>query len=249
MRSYPSWIAGIKYTGPDGTDRGKYCARYLSTGAVLELVPEPDNPHSTSGLAVAIKHQGHHLGYVPARHDWVGSALLEGKTLSCVVNQIETKGWLFRRARHVALNIYVSDHRPAVPQDPQAVALSRHREARAREACINGLRVLAYIALSDNELSEMELAIQASYIGARLASAGLDRDDELTESMLTLAQGLSVPHRSFVRALNAVTADRQHYALVIDAALRITSARGSLSVMEAEALKRLQTVCKKQGWI
>jgi len=127
MRWYPSWIAGIKYTAPDGTDRGKYCARNLSVGAVLDLVLEPDNPHSR--WAVAIKHQGHHLGYVPARHDWVGRAL---------------------------------------------------------------------------------------------------RD---------------------VRALNALATDRQNYALVLDAALRITSARGSLNAIEVAALERLRTVGKKHGWI
>ena len=174
IKGYPSWIAGIKYRGPDGTDRGKYCARNLSAGAVLDLVLEPDNLHSR--WAVAIKHHGRHLGYVPERHHWVGCALREGKALSCVVNQMETEGWLFRRrARFVALDISVSDDQPA--RD----IVDKEKRGRAREACISGLRVLAHIALSDDLWSENELAIQASYIGARLASAGFDRDDELTE--------------------------------------------------------------------
>jgi len=156
---------------------------------------------------------------------------------------METEGWLFRQARFVALDIFVSDDRPA--RD----VIGKEKMARAREACISGLRVLAHIALSDDLWSKNELAIQASYIGARLASAALDRDDELTEAILALAQGLSVSNRSFVRALNEVATDRQNYALVLDAALRITSARGNLNAIEHAALERLRTVGKKHGWI
>ena len=67
--------------------------------------------------------------------------------------------------------------------------------------------------------------------------------------MLMLAQALSVSKRSFVLALNEVATDRQNYALVLNAALRITSARNSLNAVEAAALERLRTVGKKHGWI
>jgi hypothetical protein len=50
-------------------------------------------------------------------------------------------------------------------------------------------------------------------------------------------------------ALDALATDRQNYALVLDAALRITSARSSLSAKEATPLKRLRTVGKEHGWI
>lgn len=94
MRSYPSWIAGLRYPGPDGTNRGSYCARNLDSGTKLDLLPEPNNPHDDH--AVAVMHQGHHLGYIPARHAWIGEALIDEKeTLNCKVDKIETIGWLF----------------------------------------------------------------------------------------------------------------------------------------------------------
>ena len=64
MRSYPSWIAGLRHRGMDGTNRGRYCGR-LRTGDRLDLVPEPENPHDE--YAVAVRHDGRHLGYIPAR--------------------------------------------------------------------------------------------------------------------------------------------------------------------------------------
>jgi hypothetical protein len=58
IKGYPSWIAGIKYPGPDGTDRGKYCARNLSAGAVLDLASSlitfTADGQSLSNIRVAI---------------------------------------------------------------------------------------------------------------------------------------------------------------------------------------------------
>jgi hypothetical protein len=152
MRSYPSWIAGLRYRSADGLDRGRYCAKHLQPGATLDLVPEPNNPHSQEGYAVAIKHRGRHLGYVPARHDWVGRALSERTTLGCVVVRMDIEGWFFRSARAVGLRIDVlnggSQRLKVEPRtiDPTADAVRRNREQRAREACLDGLRVLAWIS-------------------------------------------------------------------------------------------------------
>jgi hypothetical protein len=110
-RSYPSWIAGLRYRGPDGTNRARYC-RDLQIGALLKLVPEPDNAYSEH--AVAVIHQGHHLGYIPERHDWIASAIAEDRRLSCSVRKVEVEGWLFRRASFVGLQVTVEDgHRLA----------------------------------------------------------------------------------------------------------------------------------------
>src|SRR5262245_30696122 len=111
VRSYPSWIAGLRYRGPDGTKRGTYC-RQLRQGDRLDLVPEPKNKYDAD--AVAVHHNGHHLGYVPARHSWVSEAIAEGQRLACAVSRIETEGWLFRRASFVGLQISVSDRETLV---------------------------------------------------------------------------------------------------------------------------------------
>lgn len=101
-RSYPSWIAGVPYVGPDGTDRAAFCAS-LRPGEKLALVPEPTNIHDPD--AVAIYCRGHHLGYVPARHHWVHDSLHEGDELECIVTDIDcpTPG----RAEHVHIRISV----------------------------------------------------------------------------------------------------------------------------------------------
>lgn len=62
MRTYPSWIAGLRYRGPDGTNRGRYCVHNLNPGVALDLLAEPSNPHDNH--AVAVKHRGHYLGYI-----------------------------------------------------------------------------------------------------------------------------------------------------------------------------------------
>jgi hypothetical protein len=107
MRSYPSWIAGLKHRAPDGTDRARYCARYLKPGMFLKLVPEPDNRHSDT--AVAVRHGRCHLGYIPERHDWVFASLDDGETLACMVMEVQIKGWFFKRAKTVKLQIGIAD--------------------------------------------------------------------------------------------------------------------------------------------
>jgi HIRAN domain-containing protein len=134
MRSYPSWIAGLRYRGPDGTNRGRYCLG-LQVGTPLQLVPEPNNPYSKP--AVAIIHQGHHLGYIPQRHDWIASAIAEGHHLSCSVRKIEVKGWFFCRASFVGLQVTV-DHGRDVIGSSGPVERNRRLTKAAREACIDG---------------------------------------------------------------------------------------------------------------
>jgi hypothetical protein len=259
MRSYPSWIAGLRYRAPDGLNRGRYCAKHLLPGATLDLLPEPDNPQSEEGNAVAIKFRGRHLGFIPSRHEWVGRALSEGTALRCVVIRVEVGGWLFSIARSVALRIDVLDGsgpggvRKAVGGDsiahPAADVARRNREQRAREACMDGLRVLAYLALSDDMLTQEELNIEASYIESRLAMSGFDHDPDLTETLIVIARGLVVPKRSFARVVNAVAGDEAHFRLVWDAAQQLAATARKMSKIEVEALDRLQTAGRGKGWI
>jgi hypothetical protein len=82
----------------------------------------------------------------------------------------------------------------------------------------------------------------------RLTDIGLHCDREITEFLITIAQGLSVPRRSFVRALNIIALDRQHFAIVLDAALRITEGRTQMNGIEAAALERMRTLGGNMGW-
>jgi len=176
MRSYPSWIAGLKYPAPDGTDRGAYCAG-LAEGSLLNMVSEPNNKFDPN--AVALHPHGKHLGYVPQRHAWVSEAIDEGKLLQCAVIEVETTGggiFSRRRAEHVETRIsVVAEVHPEViaaraaarkeaseqkQADQKARAAARQLlrdrkllEDRARKCCADGLRVLAYLATVDGRRS------------------------------------------------------------------------------------------------
>jgi hypothetical protein len=102
VRTYPSFIAGLPYRAPDGTDRAVYCATF-KPGTELILVPEPDNPHDDN--AVALWHAGRHVGYIPSKHSWVAAAIKEGDTLHCTVSDIarDVNG----RAERVGLRIAI----------------------------------------------------------------------------------------------------------------------------------------------
>lgn len=107
MRSYPSFIAGLAHNAPDGRPRGRYAYKRLRASDKLDLVREPENPHDAN--AVAILHDGFHVGYVPARHNWVGRALDEGDTIVAEVTKLTTEkdGWFSRKATHVEIVIRV----------------------------------------------------------------------------------------------------------------------------------------------
>lgn len=107
MRSYPSFIAGLAHNAPNGKSRGRYAFRRLRASDKLDLVREPENPHDSN--AVAILHEGFHVGYVPARHNWVGRALDEGDTVVAQVVRLATEkdGWFARKATHVDIVIHV----------------------------------------------------------------------------------------------------------------------------------------------
>jgi hypothetical protein len=241
VRSYPSWIAGLRYRGPDGTNRGRYCFRNLKLGTELDLFPEPDNPHDDH--AVAIKHSGHHLGYIPARHSWIGEALIdENETLNCKVGRIETVGWLFPRASFVGLWVaIIEDRRATKPRDPPSSRtddMARLKlEQKAREACLDGLRVLDYIAPPSHYFSS-EMNIEASYIEARLAMSGFEHDSALVDTLIGVSQGLIVRRPSFVRAVNAIAGHDAHYKLVCDAAKQLVEISGP-NQFQSEALSRL----------
>jgi hypothetical protein len=195
---------------------------------------------------VAVLHQNRHLGYIPDRHYWIAEAIAEGKQLSCDIARMEIEGWLFRRASFVGLRVTVEGD-PAIAAS-RAAAEQRRREKPARQACIDGLRVLAYMAMADGEVTPAESQIETSYIEARLVKVGIWPEDSLTDAMLALSQGLVVSLRSLTRAVNNVAGDREHFKLLLGSALQIAEL-GNVKGSELDALERLQKAGKAKGWI
>jgi len=122
-------------------------------------------------------------------------------------------------------------------------------EKTTREACIDGLRVLAFIAMADNDVTPDEVKIELSYIEARLAMVGVKGGSAQIDAMLALSQGLSVTKRSLTRAVNRVAADREDYRLILHAALQLTDLGGDPNGVRVEALQRIKKAGKAKGWI
>jgi hypothetical protein len=271
MRSYPSWIAGLKFPGPDGTDRGAYCAG-LAEGSLLNIVPEPTNKFDSD--AVALHHDGKHLGYIPERHAWVGEAIDEGKLLQCAVVEVEvTGGGIFsrRRAEHVETRISVvaevhpeiAAARAAASQEAReqkqaeqkaraaARQLLRDRkllEDRARKCCADGLRILAYLATVDGRRSPDEHNIEISIIESRLIASGFERDSDILAMLADQAAALSVTKNALTRSVKALGGDESYFRLVYDAAMIIANFDKSVDEAEADVIQRLEEIRSAKGW-
>ena len=253
MRSYPSWIAGIQYPSPDGTDRATYCAG-LAIGSALRLKPEPDNAYDES--AVALHHENRHVGYVPRRHSWVGDAINEGKVLECCVVDIEIAGGFLRRRRaeHVETRItIVAEVDPRILADREALRRARRErkelEDRARLCCHDGLRVLAYLTTIDGLRSPDEHNLEISVIESRLIAGGFERDAELLAMLSEQAAALSVGKAAMTRSVNALAKDESYFRLVYDAAGQIAGLDGQLDAKESEVFDRLLKAGRQNGWL
>jgi HIRAN domain len=104
VRSYPSWIADLKRKSPSGIDRRRYAYQLIGPGEALELVREP--AHQSNDHAVAYRHRGVHLGYVPRKERWIAEALDDGLCLTAVAEKVKV-GWLSQRAKFVGTRIVI----------------------------------------------------------------------------------------------------------------------------------------------
>ncbi|MGB8557696.1 MAG: HIRAN domain-containing protein [Pseudolabrys sp.] len=107
VRSYPTWIADLRHRSPAGVDRRRYIYKEIKPGESIELIRELVNQSN----AVAFRHRGVHLGYVPKRHHWVAPALDDGRRLVAIVDKIKVGGVFRRRAKSVRVRIAVLDAR------------------------------------------------------------------------------------------------------------------------------------------
>jgi hypothetical protein len=105
VRSYPSWIADLKRKSPDGIDRRCYAYEHIRPGEALELVRELANRRGDR--AVAYRHRGIRVGYVPKRQRWIAEAMEDGLCLAAVAVKVKT-GWIAGgRAKFVGTRIIV----------------------------------------------------------------------------------------------------------------------------------------------
>jgi tellurite resistance protein len=143
----------------------------------------------------------------------------------------------------------IGNHTEVAARDPAAEAVRRQRQVRAREVCIDGLRVLAFIALADDQLLPEELAIEETYIIDRLRTSGISPDGDLVGNVYAFAQSLAVPQRTFSRAVKGVASDEMHFQLVLQAAMRLAAADGKVSEGEHAALIELAGAGRAKGWL
>jgi len=108
--SYPTWIAELRRRSPEGIDRRRYVYKAIGPGESIELIRQP--AHQRHKHAVAFRHGGVHLGYVPRRHHWVAPALDDGRRLVAIVDKVKVGGIFRRRAKFVRVRIAVLDVGP-----------------------------------------------------------------------------------------------------------------------------------------
>jgi WYL domain len=124
-----------------------------------------------------------------------------------------------------------------------AAAVKKQAQFEARDACISGLRILAYIALCDGVVVGKERDIQSAFIKARLAATDRESDGATIDAMLSIARGLAVPDRSFAAAINKVNAEG-YGSVMLDYAEKLAGSDESISPKEQTALDRLRKSLK-----
>jgi hypothetical protein len=142
------------------------------------------------------------------------------------------------RHRAPAVPITATVHVPS-RQEIEARALKWHQRHQARRVCIDGLRVLAYVALAGDGWTGGDRNIEESYIEARLATAQFEQDQNITDAMMDVGAGLAVPFASFLRSAGSVASDKDHFALVRDSVEEMIAADGGGSAAQREAYHRL----------
>lgn len=143
-------------------------------------------------------------------------------------------------SRRVApgVTITTSVHVPS-REEIEDRALKWHQRHQARRICIDGLRVLAYVALAGDGWTGGDRNIEESYIEARLAMAGFQWDQNITGAMMDIGAGLAVPFASFLRSAGSVAADKEHFALVRDSVEEMIAADAGGNAAQGEAYHRL----------
>ena len=107
VQSYRTWIAELRRKSPEGVDRRRFIYKEIGAGDSIELIREAaDDPDKH---AVAFRHLGVHIGYVPRRHRWIAHAIDNGRRLVAIVEKVKVGVIFRRRAKFVRIRIVVLD--------------------------------------------------------------------------------------------------------------------------------------------
>ncbi len=134
-------------------------------------------------------------------------------------------------------------HRPPGPWDATSL---RRAEKVARfqtiGACIDGLKVLSYLAIADGADPENERGVETSYVKARLPMCGVSGDDAAIKAAVDFGLSLTVPKRTFTSSANLIAKEPPHFRLVLSSAAQLIPDQPKDAA--AEALAKLQTLAK-----
>ena len=103
VQSYRTWIAELRRKSPEGVDRRRFIYKEIGAGILIELIREVADDHDKH--AVAFRHLGVHIGYVPRRHRWIAHAIDNGRRLVAIVEKVKVGVIFRRRAKFVRIRI------------------------------------------------------------------------------------------------------------------------------------------------
>lgn len=103
VQSYRTWIAELRRKSPEGVDRRRFIYKEIGAGDLIELIREVADDHDKH--AVAFRHLGVHIGYVPRRHRWIAHAIDNGRRLVAIVEKVKVGVIFRRRAKFVRIRI------------------------------------------------------------------------------------------------------------------------------------------------
>jgi hypothetical protein len=122
------------------------------------------------------------------------------------------------------------------------------RIADARRVCLDGLRILAYIAiLRDGRYTDGDKAIESTYIAARLDDCGMGNDQALAAEVLRFALAIAVPIEAFNASLKILAADQRNFGMV---ALQLAKVADPVeNDGQLAAISQVLAVARKNGLV
>lgn len=104
QRTYPTAVVGLRHR-TWLRSRARYVAKHLEVGDPVALKREPRNRYDAT--AVAVRHHGFKVGYLPSG-SWVSGSIDRGDKHHASVAAVETKGWwLWKRAVGLTIDIVI----------------------------------------------------------------------------------------------------------------------------------------------
>jgi hypothetical protein len=234
------------------------------TGELVLIDPRGDDPDDIEGVLVGFDYED--AGGQPSvrmclgHRVWYGNSNIYLRGLCPIRQALRT----FRADRMTRL-VELRSRRPM--PDPQSflagflvgrdreywASVNKWREARAeretfvalRSHCRSGLRVLAYVAMSDGARSDAEAEIEKRYLIGRAKQIDFQLSDSVLQDLTAFGQSLAPTREQFLADVRAIAEDSQHLAEVATAALDLARHDG-IDIDEAKALQLLIATARRK---